>query len=190
MRRPSSPTVDLLVLFGVVYLVQFVGGIVGLGATWFALAAPLERPWTLVTTVYAHASVWHLLTNAVALGLVGVALERFTTRARFHGFVLVTGMIAAVTEFLVGVFLGTPVAVLGASGAILALYGYVLAGNPVAGRVLSVVDLSRRAKIALVAGVALVVTVVTVGPGVALVAHFTGFVLGLGAGRLRVLRVD
>ena len=189
MRNPDSPTIDLLVVFGVVYLFQQLGGIFGLGTAWFALAAPVARPWTLVTNVYAHASLGHLLANAIALGIVGIALERFTTRARFHGFVLLTGMVAALMQLLVGMFVGTPVAVLGASGAILALYGYVLAGNPITGGLLGLVELSRRAKVALIVGIALVMTVVTAGPGVALVAHFTGFSLGLIAGRLRVLRV-
>lgn len=188
MHRVESPTLDLLLVFGVVYLFQEVGGLFGFGTAWFALAAPLERPWTLITNVYAHATIGHLLTNAIALGVVGIALERFTTRVRFHSFVLGTGAIAATTELLVSALLGTPVAVLGASGAILALYGYVLAGNPVTGGLLSLVDLGRRAKIALMAGIALVTTVLTAGPGVALVAHFTGFTLGLGAGRLRLLR--
>lgn len=189
MRYPDSPTVDLLLLFGVVYLLQQVGGFFGLGTAWFALAAPLERPWTLVTSVYAHASLGHLVTNAIALGIIGIVLQRFTTRARFHGFVLATGMVAAVTELLVGTLLGTPVAVLGASGAVLALYGYVLSGNPLAGGLLTLIDLGRRAKVVLIASIALAVTVITGGPGVALVAHFTGFALGLIAGRLRVLRV-
>ncbi|WP_049936338.1 rhomboid family intramembrane serine protease [Haloplanus natans] len=189
MRRPNSPTIDLLILFGVVYLFQQLGGVFGLGTAWFALAAPVARPWTLVTNVYAHASLGHLLANAIALGIVGIALEQFTTRARFHGFVLVTGVLAALTQLLVGILLATPVAVLGASGAILALYGYVLAGNPIAGGLLGLVELSRRAKVVLIVGIALVMTIVTAGPGVALVAHFTGFCLGLVAGRLRVLRV-
>jgi membrane associated rhomboid family serine protease len=189
MRRPKSPTLDLLVVFAVVYLCQRIGGGVGLGTAWFALAAPAARPWTLVTAVYAHANLGHLLANAVALGVVGVALERFTTRARFHAFVLLTGTVAAVAEWLVGALLGTPVAVLGASGAVLALYGYVLAGNPIAGGVLGLVDLGRRAKAVLVVAVALAVTVATAGPGVALVAHFTGFGLGVVAGRWRLLRV-
>ena len=189
MRRPRSPTVDLLLVIIGVYLVQTIGGIVGLGAVWFALATPVRRPWTLITTVYAHASIQHLLTNAVALAVVGLALERSTTRGRFHAFVLVTGALAAVAELLVGAVLGTRVAVLGASGAILALYGYVLAGNPLTGGLLSWVELGRRGKVLLVAGIAIAVTVLTAGPGVALVAHFTGFVLGLVAGRRRVLRV-
>lgn len=189
MRRPASPTLDLLAVFGAVFVCQRLGGFFGLGIAWFALAAPVAHPWTLVTSVYAHASLVHLLSNAVALAVVGLALERATTRGRFHGFVLVTGMLAAVTEFLVAGLVGTPVAVLGASGAVLALYGYVLAGNPVTGGLLSLFDLGRRAKVLLVAVVALAVTLLTASPGVALVAHFTGFALGLVAGRLRVLRV-
>lgn len=189
MRFPNSPTVDLVVVFAAVYLCQRLGAVVGLGTAWFALAAPFARPWTLVTTVYAHVSLSHLLANALALALVGVALERVTTRARFHGFVLVSGATAALAELLVGALLGTPVAVLGASGAVLALYGYVLAGNPLTAGLLDRFDLGRRATVVAVVAVALVVTVLTGGPGVALVAHFTGFGFGLVAGRLGVLHV-
>lgn len=188
MRRPTSSTVDLLVLFAAVFVIQQVAGAVGLGVEWFALATPFRRPWTLVTTVYAHATVGHLLANAVGLAVVGLLLERTTTRARFHGFVLVTGMVSALAELLVGAALGAPVAVLGASGAVLAGVGYLLAGNRVTGGVLSRVDLGRRGSAALLVGVAVAVTLLTVGPGVAVVAHFTGFAVGGVAGRLGVLR--
>jgi membrane associated rhomboid family serine protease len=187
MRDPNSPTVDLLVLFGVVFVCQRLGGLVGLGTPWFALAIPAARPWTLVTAVYAHASLAHLLANAVALAVVGVVLERATTRLRFHAFVLVTGALAGLAELLVGALLGTPVAVLGASGAVLALYGYVLVENPLTRGVLGVADIGRRGRVALVAVAALGVTLLTAGPGVALVAHATGFVIGIAAGRLGLL---
>jgi len=188
MRRPRRPTVDLLIAFSAVFLLQQVAGVVGFGTEWFALATPLRRPWTPVTTVYAHATLGHLVANAVGLVVVGLALERATTRVRFHGFVLVTGMVSAGAEFLVSVALGAPVAVLGASGAILAGFGYVLAGNRVTGGALSRIDPGRRRSAALLIGVAVAVTLLTAGPGVALVAHFTGFVLGAVAGRLGVLR--
>ena len=87
-------------------------------------------------------------------------------------------------------FFGRPSAVLGASGAVLALYGYVLSGNPLAGGLLARLDLGRRAKVVLLVALALLVTIVTAGPGVALVAHFVGFALGVVGGRFRVLRVD
>jgi membrane associated rhomboid family serine protease len=183
-----SPTVELLGIFAGVFVLQQVAGLVGVGPSWFALALPLARPWTLVTSVYAHASLSHLLANAVALALVGLPLERFTTRARFHTFVLVTGAVAGLVEVVVGSLTGGSVAVVGASGAILALYGYVLAGNPLSGGLLARLDLSRRANLLVLASVAVAVTILTAGTGVALVAHFTGVVLGTVAGRLRLLR--
>ncbi|WP_142860880.1 rhomboid family intramembrane serine protease [Salinigranum halophilum] len=183
-----SPTLDLLALFSVVFVLETLGGFVGVGSAWFALAAPLSRPWTLVTSVYAHANLAHLLANSVALIFIGFALEQFTTRIRLHLFVLVTGALSGLAELLVGGLFGQSVAVLGASGAILALYGYAIAGNRLTGGVLDRLDLAPRATLALVVGVALVVTLVTASAGVALVAHFTGVVLGVVAGRLGVLR--
>lgn len=188
MRYPSSPTVDLLVVFGLVFAVQRIAGALGFGPGWFALATPLVRPWTLATGVYAHASLPHLVANAVALVVVGLPLERFTTRLRFHGFVLATGAFAGVGELVVAGLLGRSAAVLGASGAVLALYGYVLGGNPLTGGLLGRVDLGRRAELAVLAGVALAVVVLTAGPGVAIVAHVVGALLGWVAGRAHLLR--
>jgi len=187
MRRPASPTLDLLGLFGLTFLLQQVGGLAGLGPGWVALAAPAARPWTLVTSVYAHATLAHLVGNAVALAVVGFPLERFTTRARFHGFVLGTGMVAGVVELLASGLVGRRVAVLGASGGILALYGYALAGNPLTDRLLDRANRSRRVGVALVGGTALAVTVLAAGASGAFLAHLSGVALGLVAGRLRLL---
>lgn len=190
MRWPRSPTVDLLGLFALVFLAQWLGGMVGVGLAFFALALPLGvAPWTLVTSVYAHATVDHLLANAVGLAIVGLALERFTTRVRFHAFVLATGVVSGVAEVVVGGLLGGGGAVLGASGAVLALYGYALAGNPLTGGILDRLDLGPRATLGLVLAVAVLVTLVTARSGVALVAHATGLVLGLASGRLKLLGV-
>lgn len=187
MRRPTRPTVDLLVVFGSVFALQRIVGLFGVGIGWFALATPFARPWTLVTSVYAHTTVGHLLANAVALVAVGLLLERWTSRVRFHAFVLVTGALSGGAELAAGAVLGRPTAVLGASGAILACYGYVLAGNRLTGGLLSRIDLGRRTRVALLVAAAIAVTVLTAGPGVAVVAHAAGFVLGLVAGRVGVL---
>ena len=190
MRRPTRPTVDLLLLFVSVFALQQLAGLFGVGVEWFALATPFARPWTLVTSVYAHATIGHLLANAVALVAVGLLLERWTSRVRFHAFVAVTGVVSAVTELASGAVLGRPTAVLGASGAILACFGYVLAGNRLTGGVLSRVAPDRRTRVALLVAAAVAATVLTAGPGVAVVAHATGFVLGLVAGRVGILDTD
>lgn len=191
MRWPRSPTAELLAVMGLVFLVQQLGGLVGLGAAALALALPLSvAPWTVVTSVYAHASLDHLLANAVGLAVVGFALERFTSRVRFHAYVLLTGVASGLAELAVAALFGGTTAVIGASGAVLALYGYVLAGNPLTGGVLDRLELGRRAKLGLVAAIALLVTLLTAGSNVALVAHAAGLVLGLVSGRLRLLGVS
>lgn len=189
MYRPRSPTLEVQAVFAVVFIVEQVGGVVGVGPSWFALSDPMARPWTLVTSVYAHASLRHLLANAVALALIGAVVERSTTRLRFHAFVLVTGAAAGLTEVLVGGLVGGPTAVIGASGAVLALIGYAVSANPIAVLIFDRFDVARRTQLIGFVGLAVIVTIVTAASGVALVAHFTGFLIGLLAGRIGVLSV-
>ncbi|WP_121821739.1 rhomboid family intramembrane serine protease [Halostella salina] len=191
MRKPlaKSPTVDLLLVFVAVFLAQrlvetFVPTAVGL----FALAPPLDvRPWTVVTSVYAHDDLSHLFANSVALVFVGLPLERTTTPFRFHLFFLGSGATAGVVQVLTKSLVAEPVPVLGASGAVFAMLGYVLTGNRLASGLLARIDPSPGVQLAGFAGLAAVVTVATGSPGVALIAHFTGFLIGLVAGRLGVL---
>jgi len=189
MPRGTRAVVETLVLFAVVFALELVSPLVGLGATAYALALPLAvHPWTLVTSVYAHASVGHLVANAVAFLVVGTLVARRTTRARFHAFFLVTGALSGVATVLLASAVGGSTAVLGASGAIMALAGYLLAGNLATEALLGRVTLSRRTWAVVVVAIAAGVALVTGGPHVALTAHVTGFLLGLGAGRLHVLR--
>lgn len=186
VRLTRSPTVTLLVVFGIVYLVQEVIAVLGVGFV-FALSLPLEvRPWTLVTSVYAHASMIHLLSNSFALLLVGLPLEQSTTPFRFHLYFLLTGVCAGIAQIVVAGVFGAPVAVIGASGAIFALFGYLLTSNELSNTVLKRVSPRIRAVIVLVLAAAFTFT--TAAPGVALVAHFAGFVIGAVGGRARVLR--
>ena len=200
MRRPAdSPTVALLVVVVLVYAVQVALGI-AMGWTdavaLFALTQPItEHPWTVVTSIYAHWTLDHLLTNAIGLVIAGALVERNTTYGKFQAFVLLTGIAAALSELLVAVALGphvpwitSNVAIMGISGSIMALIGYVLASNTVTATILGRVQLSRRTQIAIVVVVAAAITYLTTGPRVAVVAHFAGLVLGLVAGHQRILR--
>ena len=191
MVRGTKAVVETLALFLVVYVLELVTPLVGLGAAAFVLALPLDvHPWTIATSVYAHASVAHLVANGVALLVVGLLVARRTSRVRFHTFFLITGALSGVATVLLGAVIGGTGAVVGASGAILALAGYLLAGNVATESLLGRVALSRRQWAVVVVALAVAVAVVTGGPGVALTAHVTGFLLGLGAGRLHVLRVE
>lgn len=190
MSDQRSPTVETLFVFGIVFLLQLVVDLVGLMTFFFVLAPPVEiRPWTLVTSVYAHGGIGHLLSNSLALLVFGLLVERRTTRFRFHAFFITAGVIAGVAQITLGSLAGPAQGVLGASGAIFALMGYVLAGNVVSATLLNRIRLSGRMQIVLFVIFAAVVTIATGAPGVALIAHFTGLVLGLIAGRAGILDV-
>jgi len=188
MRRPyRSPTVTLLALLAAVFLVQrFAGDVRGL----LSLSLPVTRqPWTLVTTVYAHDGVGHLLTNAVGVAVLGVGIERATTHLRFHAFFLGTGALSALAEVTARGLLGRQVAVVGASGAVLALFGYAMVGNPLSRSLLTRVGIGPGGEAALFVGLAGLITVAAAGPRIAFVAHFTGLLAGIAAGRRRLLAV-
>jgi membrane associated rhomboid family serine protease len=202
MGLRGSPTLETLVAFVVVFVVQQATALfeLALGATnlfqaLFVLSTPvMVRPWTVLTSVYAHAGVGHLLSNAIALALVGFVLERYTTRLRFHAFFLATGAFAGLTQVYVGGLLNgitsgslVGAAVLGASGAVLALYGYVLAGNRLTTAIADRLGIGATLEWALALTIAATLTWMTASPGVALIAHFTGILLGLAAGRLDAL---
>lgn len=197
-RLVNSPTIETLVLIAVVFTLQqfatLVGGLVGvtgLGIAFFALSPPLSAyPWTLVTSVYAHSTLFHLLSNAVALLVVGFVVEAVTTRSRFHAFFIATGVLAGVLQVVVSGLTGAQIGVLGASGAIMALLGYVIAANPVSETILDRLRLRRRAQVGLFAALAVAVTLATGTAGAALIAHFVGLLVGLLVGRLRLLHVD
>ncbi|QSW99960.1 rhomboid family intramembrane serine protease [Haloterrigena alkaliphila] len=192
----SSPIFELLVLFVLVFAVQQVAALlsIGLMAGLFVLAPPLtSNPWTIVTSVYAHGGVGHLVSNSLALIVFGWPVARATTRLRFHLFFLVTGAIAGVSQIVLtnAAALVLPVpgtgGVLGASGAVFALLGYLIASNRLSAGLASFVDVPGWLAALVFLGLAIAVTMATAAPGVALIAHFAGFLVGLVAGRARVL---
>jgi membrane associated rhomboid family serine protease len=188
-NQRGSPTLETLMIMGVVFVLQGAVSLIGLMSFFFILSPPVGlRPWTLITSVYAHGGIGHLLSNSLALIVFGLLVERRTTRFRFHAFFITTGVLAGVAQITIGGIFA-PTGVLGASGAIFALMGYVLAGNVVSATLLNRIRLSPRVQIALFIVFAAAVTIATGGAGVALIAHFTGLVLGLIAGRAGILEV-
>ena len=189
-RSSASPILETLVVFLLVAAVQAIAGLVGVVAGLFVLSTPVsQNPWTIVTSVYAHSGLGHLVSNSIALVVFGWPVARATTRLRFHTFFVVTGALAGISQVWVGGVLGADVGVLGASGAVFALLGYLLASNPLAEGLSSVVQVPPWLVALVFLGLAGAVTLATASPRAALIAHFTGFLLGLVAGRARLLRV-
>jgi membrane associated rhomboid family serine protease len=88
-------------------------------ALWLVPAQMLVRPWTMVTYMFLHGGLWHLLFNMIMLFFFGPRLEVRLGSRHFLGLYFFSGIVAAVASLL------TPwVAVVGASGA---LFGILLA---------------------------------------------------------------
>jgi membrane associated rhomboid family serine protease len=196
-ERSWLPVAELLGVFAVVLVVQYVTALANLMGGLFVLSPPLtDNPWTILTSVYAHANVGHLTSNAIGLVIFGLPVAAAATRVRFHVFFAASGAIAGVSQIVLSDLLATlPVVgassatagVLGASGAVLALMGYVIAGNRLTSALTGRVELPDWLVYGVFVAIAAVITVATGSAGVALIAHFTGLLLGLVAGRFNAL---
>ena len=195
----GSPILETLGLFAIVFVLQAITSLFGMAVMvgLFVLEAPIEnQPWTIVTSVYAHAGIGHLLSNSIGLILFGWPIARATTRLRFHTFFITMGAIAGVSQVVATSMLASlagadgAAGVLGASGAVFALMGYLLAGNRLSDGLASRIQVPLWLTFVVFLVLAGAITIMTAAPQVALIAHFTGFFLGLLAGRMGVLEVS
>lgn len=194
--RSFAPIYELLAIFFVVFLVQQVTRLADLTALFFVLQPPiLDNPWTIVTSVFAHGGPGHLLSNAIALVLIGIPVAAYTTRIRFHVFFVSAGALAGVSQIVLSdLFSILPIlsytasaGVLGASGGVFALLGYLVSSNRLSASLGSVISVPPWLTYLVFLGLAIMVTMVTASPNAALIAHFMGFLFGLLTGRLNLL---
>ncbi len=76
--------------------------------------------WTMLTSVFSHTLIWHLLLNMIVLRSFGTLIEQVLGSWRFLKFYLCAGAAGSLVHVLVSAFvLGTPeMPAVGASGAI------------------------------------------------------------------------
>ncbi|WP_291050019.1 rhomboid family intramembrane serine protease [Herbiconiux sp.] len=118
-------TYALIAICAVVFLLQSIPGLGVTAALQFAPAyvlpvgAPFE-PWRMITSVFTHGSILHLLLNMYTLFIFGSGLERLLGRWRYLALYLISGLGGSVAVVL---FASPLSAVVGASGAIFGLMG-------------------------------------------------------------------
>jgi len=81
------------------------------------------QAWRLLTNIFLHIGIFHLLLNMYALIYIGLLLEPYLGKTRFAGAYLLTGIAASVTS----IFWNQNTISAGASGAIFGMYGVFLA---------------------------------------------------------------
>lgn len=79
--------------------------------------------WRLLTSIFLHGGLMHLMANMVGLLFVGIVLEPRLGKKSFAVFYLATGIIASLTSL----WMHNATVSVGASGAIFGLYGIFLA---------------------------------------------------------------
>lgn len=86
------------------------------------------RPWTLVTSTLAHdpVNLTHLLFNGLFLFFFGPLVERIVGTKRYLLLFLVAGAVSGVAQVHLSRALGHGGGALGASGALMALFGVVM----------------------------------------------------------------
>lgn len=134
----------------------------------------LVRPWILVTSIFLHGGIEHLLYNMIALVIFGMILESIIGSKKFVAIFFVTGIIASIgSSFFYN-------AALGASGAIFGLLGTLAVLRPR----MTVWVYSVPMPMFFAAGVWLVIDLLGVfyPSGTANVAHIAGLIFGAAIG--------
>jgi membrane associated rhomboid family serine protease len=146
--------------------------------------------YTVITSVFLHGGWFHLIGNMLFLWVFGNNIEDAMGPARFVAFYLFCGILAALAQILVQP--GSPVPMVGASGAISGIMGAYLVLYPTARVHMLVVLFVFITRITVPAWVMLVYWVflqaigglptlagASSGGGVAFLAHLGGFFAGL-----------
>lgn len=136
--RPAQPlaTYTLLgVMVGVFVLEELVRWTKG-GATfdaWFVIGPQWPtHPWTIVTSTFAHDPYdpTHLLFNGMFLYGVGATVERIVGPRLMVWLFVVAGALSGVAQVFLSQAFGVSPYALGASGALMALFGVMMAVVP------------------------------------------------------------
>ncbi|MEM0449032.1 MAG: rhomboid family intramembrane serine protease [Methanomassiliicoccales archaeon] len=144
-----------------------------------------ERLYTVLTSIFVHASAMHLLGNMIFLLFIGWPLEERLGKSRPLLIFLVAGAMGAMFEGMVR--LGEPTLILGASGAIAGLVGALFILYPKERLTLPLFIIILPNIPVWVAAMAfflvqLIIALGIWGGGIAVVAHLAGFVAGMALG--------
>lgn len=144
-----------------------------------------SEPWTMVTSLFVHADLFHILGNMVTLYFFGTYLTMLVGERKFLAIYFLGGLLGNVFYILYALYApwGNPyIGVIGASGAVFAIGGALAVLRPNL-KVLLFFIIPMPLWVAVIGGF-LLLTLISAGLNIAWEAHLGGLVLGLVAGFL------
>jgi uncharacterized protein len=179
-----APVLALIILCFLVYIATVVAGILGhdlIPLLGLQTASFLAKPWTIVTNLFVHGSIWHLLFNMITLYFFGTFLLRLVGTRTFLVIYFLGGIVGNIFFMLFAFigFLTSPFSiVIGASGAIFALGGALAVLTPKLRVFVFPIPAPMPLWVAVIGGFVIVSFV----GGIAWQGHLGGIVAGLIAG--------
>ncbi|MEE8318758.1 MAG: rhomboid family intramembrane serine protease [Dehalococcoidales bacterium] len=138
-------------------------------------AVVLERPWTVLTSIFLHGGLWHILANMYMLYFFGNSVYRLVGKGRFLAVYFGGGIVGSILYII----LASPFSLaVGASGAVFALGGVLAMMTPKTKVFIFPIPVPFSLWIAVIGGF----LVLSFAPSIAWQAHLGGLLLGLGAG--------
>jgi len=135
-----------------------------------------DRPWTLITCMFIHANVWHIIANMITLYFFGSYLNRLLGTLKFLVVYFAGGILGSLVFLLLPP--SAPSIAVGASGAIFALGGVLAVMRPKLRVIIFPIPVPLPLWIAIIG----IFAVFSFLPNVAWQAHSGGLALGLVAG--------
>lgn len=138
-------------------------------------ASLLARPWTIVTSLFIHGGLWHIIANMLTLYFFGTYLSRLVGEGKFLIVYFCGGILGSVLFIL----LASPFSIaVGASGAIFALGGALAIMRPKLRVFIFPIPIPLPLWIAVIGGFLIISFI----PYIAWQAHLGGLILGLIVG--------
>jgi membrane associated rhomboid family serine protease len=180
-----TPILVVAILCFVVYLATIAGNffdydlipMLGLQPATF-----LERPWTIVTNLFVHGNIWHILANMITLFFFGRFLASLVGTRSFYIIYFLGGIMGNVLFMLFAFigFLTSPYStVIGASGAVFALGGALTVLTPKLKVFVFPIPMPIPLWVAVIGGFFIMSS-----PNIAWQGHLGGLLTGLAAGAI------
>ena len=175
-----SPVIVLIIINFLVYIATIVATFLDYPLILLLGLQPasfLQRPWTILTNLFVHGDIWHLLFNMLTLYFFG----SFLTRLLGTRILLIIYFLGGILGNILFMLLGDPYSVaIGASGAIFALGGVLTVLAPKLRVIVFPIPVPIPLWIAIIGGF----IIMSFLPNIAWQGHLGGLILGLIAGVL------